>query len=158
MSKFPSYPFGPLQPIDTNSLTTTNLGTFRSTPYGTDAQKTGSLFKHSAINKKVINLTPYTFSLVNNKGYTIHVFPRYGIIASVIVSTSEVDDLFGQPIIKTEFKGINNLPDPEEGVYYLVSREVAEKAKRRDVICADTDTAIYENGELIAIRNFKTFG
>ncbi|MCI4410031.1 MAG: hypothetical protein JHC26_13145 [Thermofilum sp.] len=147
-----------MQPIDVNRLAMKHLGSFNSNPYGVDAQNTKGTPEHFGTNKKVINLSPYTINLVDDRDFIIHVFPRYAITASLIMSASKVDEIFGQPIIKAEFKGINNLPDPEEGVYYIVSSEVAEKAKRRDVICPDTDTAMSVMGDIMTIRNFKTFG
>jgi hypothetical protein len=146
-----------MQPMDMNRFAAEHLRSFRSNPYWTNVQNTKESPEHFDTNKKVINLSPYTINLVDDRGYIIHVFPRYAVTASVIMSASEVDNLFGQPIIKAEFKGINNLPDPEEGVYYIVSSEVAEKAKRRDVICPDTDTAMSAFGDIMVIRNFKTF-
>ena len=46
----------------------------------------------------------------------------------------------GIPIAETHFEKIANLPDPEDGVYYIVSRVVMDFVpfNREDVFCVDT--------------------
>ena len=59
------------------------------------------------------------------------------------------------PIVETHFSEIKNLPDPEEGVYYIVNRIAMDFVpfNREDVFCVDTGpTAIRdENGQVIAV-------
>ena len=70
-----------------------------------------------------------------------------------------IGKLAGVPIAKTEFMKIMNLPDPEDGTYYIVSRIAMDYVpfKREDVVCVDTGpTAIRdENGQVIAVTQLS---
>jgi len=70
-----------------------------------------------------------------------------------------IGKLAGVPIVKTEFMKIMNLPDPEDGTYYIVSRIAMDYVpfKREDVFCVDTGpTAIRdENGQVIAVTQLS---
>jgi len=70
-----------------------------------------------------------------------------------------IGKLSGVPIAKTEFMKIMNLPDPEDGTYYIVSRIAMDYVpfKREDVFCVDTGpTAIRdENGQVIAVTQLS---
>ena len=70
-----------------------------------------------------------------------------------------IGKLGGVPIVKTEFIKIVNLPEPEDGTYYIVSRIVMDYVpfKREDVFCVDTgSTAIRdENGQVVAVTQLS---
>jgi hypothetical protein len=70
-----------------------------------------------------------------------------------------IGKLGGVPIAKTEFMKIVNLPEPEDGTYYIVSRIVMDYVpfKREDVFCVDTgSTAIRdENGQVVAVTQLS---
>lgn len=70
-----------------------------------------------------------------------------------------IGHLAGIPIAETHFDKIVNLPDPEDGVYYIVSRIVMDfiPFDREDVFCVDTGpTAIRdENGQVIAVTQLS---
>ncbi len=63
------------------------------------------------------------------------------------------------PIVETHFSEIQNLPEPEEGVYYIVSRIAMDfiPFNREDVFCVDTGpTAIRdENGQVVAVTQLS---
>ena len=65
----------------------------------------------------------------------------------------------GIPIAETQFESIENLPDPEEGVYYIVSRISMDfiPFSREDVFCVDTGpTAIRDdNGQVVAVTQLS---
>ena len=77
------------------------------------------------------------------------------------VETEQViyDKLAGIPITKTEFKRLVNLPEPEEGTYYIVNRISMDYVpfKREDVFCVDTGSSAIrdENGQVIAITQLS---
>ena len=66
-----------------------------------------------------------------------------------------IGKLSGVPIVKTEFMKVVNLPEPEDGTYYIVSRIVMDYVpfKREDVFCVDTGpTAIRDqSGQVVAV-------
>jgi len=63
------------------------------------------------------------------------------------------------PIAETHFESIENLPDPEEGVYYIVNRVTMDFVpfNREDILCVDTGpTAIIdEGGQVVAITQLS---
>jgi hypothetical protein len=63
------------------------------------------------------------------------------------------------PIAETHFESIENLPDPEEGVYYIVNRVTMDFVpfNREDILCVDTGpTAIRdEGGQVVAITQLS---
>lgn len=66
-----------------------------------------------------------------------------------------VGKLVGIPIAETHFELIENLPDPEEGVYYIVNRITMDfiPFNREDVFCVDTGPSAIrdDNGQVIAV-------
>jgi hypothetical protein len=70
-----------------------------------------------------------------------------------------IGKLAGVPIAKTEFKKIINLPDSEDGTYYIVSRLSMDYVPfdREDVFCVDTGpTSVRdENGQVIAVTQLS---
>lgn len=78
---------------------------------------------------KYVNLTPHT--VVLNDGRE---FPVSGMVARVQETYSEfVDD-----IAETQFGDIEGLPEPKDGVVYIVSGIVRKAANRRDVVSPAT--------------------
>lgn len=69
------------------------------------------------------------------------------------------DKISGIPVMVTECKNIVNLPEPENGVYYIVNRITMDYVpiERYDVFCVDTGpTAIRdENGQVIAVTQLS---
>jgi hypothetical protein len=65
----------------------------------------------------------------------------------------------GVPIAETHFDKIANLPDPEDGVYYIVSRVVMDFVPfdREDVFCVDTGPSAIrdENGQVSAVTQLS---
>jgi hypothetical protein len=67
--------------------------------------------------------------------------------------------LAGIPIAETHVEKIVNLPEPEDGVYYIVSRIAMDFVPfdREDVFSVDTGaTAIRdENGQVVAVTQLS---
>jgi len=65
----------------------------------------------------------------------------------------------GIPIAETHFEKIVNLPDPEDGVYYIVSRVTMEfiPFDREDVFCVDTGPSAIrdDNGQVVAVTQLS---
>ena len=70
-----------------------------------------------------------------------------------------IGKLAGIPIAETHFQKIVNLPDPEDGVYYIVSRVTMDFVPfdREDVFSVDTGpTAVRdENGQVVAVTQLS---
>lgn len=105
--------------------------------------------------KKIINCTPHAI-VVENEGVEIVIEPS-GLVARIDMEVLTVGDLNGFPIVKNEVVG-NNLPEPEEGVYLLVSAMVLSEAKnlgRVDCIAPNTNAATRnEKGHIVSVPGF----
>ena len=104
--------------------------------------------------KKFVNLLGHDITI---SGYgTLHKSenPCYVKTEQMIIGK-----LSNIPIAKTEFKQIVNLPEPEEGTYFIVSRITMDYVpfNREDVFCVDTGpTAIRdENGQVVAVTQLS---
>jgi hypothetical protein len=104
--------------------------------------------------KKFINLIGHDITI---SGYGT--LPKADKPCRVETEQMIIGKLAGVPIVKTEFIKLVNLPDPEEGTYYIVSRLTMDfiPFDREDVFCVDTGpTAIRdENGQVVAVTQLS---
>lgn len=78
-----------------------------------------------------INLTPHTINLNNGTS-----FPASGTVARVSSSFSQFDE---NGICTVNYGEITGLPEPQEGVYYIVSAMILDAVKnRKDVVAPST--------------------
>lgn len=103
---------------------------------------------------KIVNLTPHTVVVAADFNSSRVEFPSEGV-ARVTSSATKVDTVNGIDIVTTTYGDVEGLPEPQEGVVYLVSMVVgnvpAVKA-RPDVLCPDTSPAAavrYPNGYIV---------
>lgn len=101
-------------------------------------------------NCKFVNLTPHTITL--NDGTS---FPSAGI-ARVSASFSDFDD---NGICRQKFGDITGLPDPKDGVRYIVSALVLSAAKaqgRTDVVAPATGhpDCVRKDGFIVSVPGF----
>lgn len=115
---------------------------------------------------KLINLTPHCLNLIIDEVGSQIVIPVAGIPARVSTESERVEQImlpvcpvdhpvegsypepglesggyYPIPVVKITWGEIENLPDPAEGVRYIVSRIVADAAKaqgRTDCLVPDT--------------------
>lgn len=102
--------------------------------------------------------------LVNLIGHEITI-SGYGTLPKAenpcFVETEQIimGKLSGIPIAKTDFKEIVNLPEPEDGTYYIVNRIVMDYVpfNREDVFCVDTGPSSIrdENGQVLAVTQLS---
>jgi hypothetical protein len=104
--------------------------------------------------KKLVNLIGHEITIA---GYAT--LPKADKPCYVKTNQIIIGKIDGIPIAKTEFDSIVNLPDPEDGVYYIVSRIIMDYVpfKREDVLCVDTGTTALrdENGQVIAVTQLS---
>ena len=100
------------------------------------------------------NLTPHDIVVVDKSWNTIKVFPKSENPARCSVSRKVVGDIDGYPLYKSVFGTVENLPAPENGKYFVVSRLVAEVTKRDDLLIPD-DTVRDSEGRIIGCRGFS---
>lgn len=104
---------------------------------------------------KLINLTPHEITLILEGGELY--IPPTGTVARCTTNRVTVGEVeiegFKVPINKTEFGEVENLPQPEEGTYFIVSAIVAQAmAGKRDDLLIPDDAVRDEQGRIIGAR------
>lgn len=101
-----------------------------------------------------INLTPHVLNIHHATGGVITVAPS-GEVARV-ATLSEAQPSLGIdgvsiPVVKTTFGEVTGLPDPREGIVYIVSRLVLEAVK-------DARPDVFAPGELVRDADGRPIG
>ena len=102
----------------------------------------------------IINLTPHNV-VVFEDGQAVITYKKSNAPVRCMVDRVKVGSVNGFPLYKTRFGKVEGLPEPEGGVYYVVSRVVAEamKGKRNDLIVPD-GTVRDSEGRIIGCTGF----
>ena len=104
--------------------------------------------------KKFVNLIGHDITI---SGYGT--LPKADKPCRVETEQMIIGKLAGVPIVKTEFIKLVNLPEPEEGTYFIVNRIAMDYIPflREDIFCVDTGpTAIRdENGQVVAVTQLS---
>jgi len=83
---------------------------------------------------RIVNLTPHPVTLVDVDGDEVVVQPEEAP-ARIPTTTTPVGDVNGIPVVMEQLGDANSvLPAPQPGVVYIVSRPVAERANRPDLL------------------------
>lgn len=80
------------------------------------------------MDNNLINLTAHDIVILDEAGKEVKVIQTTGVIAcnKEVEVVSYIDDI---PIVETRYGDVVNMPDMEEGQYFIVSKVVAEKLK-----------------------------
>lgn len=111
--------------------------------------------------KRIINLTPHQITVEKDMGGGLTgstVIEPSGKVARVKEKVEILPDEGNILFVRTQWGEIQNLPEPKDGVYYLVSSIVFAATDRKDVIAVDTgpDSAIRDgNGNIKAVKRLK---
>ena len=115
---------------------------------------------HAEINKMYSEFKKF----VNLIGHDITI-SGYGTLSKAenpcFVKTKQriIGKVAGIPIVETQFESIENLPEPEEGVYYIVNRISMDfiPFDREDVLCVDTGPSAIrdESGQVVAVTQLS---
>ncbi len=104
--------------------------------------------------KKFVNLIGHDITI---SGYGT--LPKADKPCRVDTQQVVIGKISGIPIVKTYFKGLDNLPDPEEGTYFIVNRITMDYIPifREDVFCVDTGPSAIrdENGQVVAVTQLS---
>lgn len=85
---------------------------------------------------KVINLTPHKVDICDKNGKIIKTYERSGKIARLGISYEQIEDVDGVPVTVRQISRVVNLPEPEEGVMYIVSNYVLDYCSERTDLLA----------------------
>jgi hypothetical protein len=104
--------------------------------------------------KKFVNLIGHDITI---SGYGT--LPKSDNPCRVDTQERVIGKISGVPIVKTYFKGLDNLPDSEDGTYFIVNRITMDYIPifREDVFCVDTGTSAVrdKNGQVIAVTQLS---
>ena len=105
---------------------------------------------------QIKNLTPHVINVEFATGTLSFAPEQEG--ARVRAEEKECGSVMGVPVVSLTWGKTQGLPEPEEGVFLLVSALVREaNPTRKDLISPDTGpTAIRLNGQVTAVRRFVT--
>ena len=97
---------------------------------------------------KFINLTPHTINLNTGAAYAAS-----GVVARVGSTHTPFDE---NGLASIEWGEVTGLPEPQEGVIYIVSALVAQAAKRSDVVSPATGhpACVRNNGQIVSVPGF----
>ena len=105
---------------------------------------------------KIVNLTPHDVTLFVSDDRKV-TFPSYaGVrpiprVSSRTVSDGDID---GFPLTRTEYGEAENLPEPSEGVWYIVSAMVAGRCPDRKDLIIPNEAVRDEGGRIIGCKSF----
>lgn len=105
----------------------------------------------------ILNYMPHTLNIVLPSGERVAI--ESSGVARCSVKNVQVGEADGIPIVTAEYGDIVGLPDPQDGVVYVVSMLVASRAGRADVFGPDSGpTAIRDaSGQIVAVRNLTAY-
>ena len=110
---------------------------------------------------KIVNLTPHAITVLKN-GEEIAVYEASGSIARCEWKTVAVGKIAGIPLTETRFGKLylidrdrvkHELPEQQDGTFYIVSALVARVAQREDFIIVD-DTVRDDKGRIVGCQSF----
>lgn len=97
-----------------------------------------------------INLTPHDVVLVDlNTKEVKRTFKASGELARVTTSTEIVDNIDGIDITVTKFSEVYGLPEPQDGLIYIVSLAVAQRVTGRSDVLVPNGSVRDEQGRII---------
>ena len=106
---------------------------------------------------RVVNLTPHHIKVVHpHDPNVVKEYAPSGVVCRVKLSSEKVDTIDDMPVYETQHEAVDNLPEPEDGVVYLVSRLVVEclQGERMDVI-SPGDAIRDRSGRIVGCRGFS---
>ena len=106
---------------------------------------------------RIVNLTPHEVKVLDDDDNVIAIFPSVGVARARQhdVPAGEIESI---PVVKTEFGEVSGLPEPAEGIVYIVSRITIEAARAQGRSTDDllvTSGAVRDSqGRIVGCRAF----
>lgn len=105
----------------------------------------------------IINLTPHAVNIVDSSDSVTITIPASGNVARC----SQTIDIIGNitldsvsiPISSSSYGEVVDLPDPQDGIYYIVSRLVMSACPARQDLLVPNDLVRDEAGRVIGCRS-----
>jgi len=96
---------------------------------------------------KIVNMTPHEINVILING-GIRTYPRAEIPARLSQTITTVDEMDGINISETVFGEVENLPEPEENTYYIVSRLILSGCPDRKDLLVPNDLVRDSEGNI----------
>lgn len=104
----------------------------------------------TAVSLQVLNLTPHAINVVTDAG--TQTFAPSGQVARCASSSAQVGDLNGIPLFRTKFGEVQGLPEPQDGVLYVVSALVRQAVPHRPDVASPGDLVRDEAGNVVGCK------
>ena len=101
----------------------------------------------------LVNMTPHPITILNEDGEVEKEIPSSGIVPRVQYQRTLVEEVEEVKVWQQSQAEITDLPDFQEGVFVIVSKMVAEAAKRHDLI-VPTDMVRNDDGVVLGCQGF----
>ena len=101
--------------------------------------------------QKIINLTPHAIHFPNRSPSIT--FEPSGLVARCEESTFVDSKFAGIPLVITRYGEVENLPEPEENVLYIVSMLVRLASLDRKDIASPGELIRDKNGQIVGAQN-----
>lgn len=106
----------------------------------------------------VINLTPHDIHLLGTDGTVLEVFQASGKVARGNEQRSFVKQVLNCRLSKVEYGNVQDLPEYQEGVYYIVSALLRASLPDRKDLWSPDEQVRDEAGRVIGCRGFVVNG
>ena len=110
---------------------------------------------------KIINLTPHALTIVyGENNMEKYVIEPSGNVARVAAHTENIgsnttDDGFTIPLTTTVFGEVENLPEPKDGMIYVVSSLVAGRVPDRQDVMIPNQSIRDDKGRIIGCLSIR---
>ena len=105
------------------------------------------------MKKTILNMTPHSVNIIGDDNKIIKTFDSVGI-ARCSQQTVTIGDINGIPLTTTSFGDVIDLPAPQDGVFFIVSRLVLSACPDRNDLLVPNDLVRDDNGNIIGAKSF----
>ena len=103
--------------------------------------------------KKIINLTSHKVCICDRFGNVTQTYWPSGMEARIDYDWEVVDDIDGIPVVERVNEHVVDLPEPQEGVLYIVSNIILGMVWGRDDLIAPVQQVVV-GGRVVGCRSF----
>ena len=100
------------------------------------------------------NLTPHPITVCDSEGKTLKTFASDGLVRLKASTVSAGFDVDGVPVTKTEFGLPEGLPEPQEGVFLIVSQLVKSALPGRTDLLVPAEVVRDSEGKILGCKSF----
>lgn len=105
----------------------------------------------------ITNLTPHTLTILVSDDETRSI-PPSGTVARCSASSTPAGDHDGIPLARTSYGAVTDLPEPQDGVLYVVSGLVRAAVPSRTDVASPGELVRDPDGRVIGCRNLVVNG